>query len=150
MEVTNGAPGLSFRDEAEAATFARLLGEAIWRGWKVRQAEPPRLLADVRKDLDAALRAGRGRMDSQATSRSGPVQAAPGQLPPSSDQPVTLIGTEMAARLANVHPRTVRKWIKRGLVDARPGPRGAHLVDVATLAMQISRNRKGDDEREAA
>jgi hypothetical protein len=147
VEVTSGAPGLTFQDEAEARRFARELDEAIKFGYRLRRAEPPWLLNTARKGLDARLGAARGRTDSQVSRHIGPVQAAPGQIAASSDQPDTLVGTEMAARIARVDPRTVRKWIDKRLIDAVRGPRGEHLVEVGSLHMQISRSRKGDDER---
>ena len=147
MEVTSGAPGLSFRDEAEARKFARELGEAIRFGYLVRRAEPPWLLNAAYKDLGARLGAAEGRTDPQVSLGSGPVQAAPAHIAASSHQPGTLIGTEMAARLASVHPRTIRKWIEKRRIDAVKGPRGEHLVDAGSLAMQMSRIRKENDER---
>jgi hypothetical protein len=146
MQVTSGGFGLTFRDEGEAADFARQLGDALRRGWGIHQAEPPLVLKTAWRDLDAALRAGWGRTNAQVNASRGPIGAAPGGIAPSSEQPDTL-GTELAAKLANVHPRTLRKWIKGRLVEARRGPRGAYQVDVASLAAQISRSRteRNDD-----
>jgi len=58
-----------------------------------------------------------------------------------------VLTVEVAAKLADVHPRTVRKWLTRGAVQSARGPRGAHLVDAGSLAAMISRRRKGDDEQ---
>jgi hypothetical protein len=146
VEVTSGAPGLTFRDEGEAAAFADQLGEAIRRGWAVRQLEPPWLLAAARQGLSVALGAARGRSSAQVIAGRGPVRAAHGGPAPRSYQPDTLT-TEIAARLAEVHPRTVRKWIARGTVQSVRGPGGAHQVDAGSLAVMISRRRKEDDER---
>jgi hypothetical protein len=149
VEVTSGAPGLTFRDEDEAAAFARLLREAIRRGWGVHHLEPPWLLAAVSRDLSAAVRATTSPASAQASPGRGPVRAAPGDSAACSDQPDRLT-VEVAARLAEVHPRTVRKWIARGAVLSVRGPRGAHLVDAGSLVAVISRRREGSDERKAA
>lgn len=149
MEVTRGAPGLTFRDEDEAAAFARQLREAIRRGWGVHHLEPPWLLAAASRDLSTAVRATTGPASALASPGRGPVRAAPGDSAARSDEPDRLT-VEVAARLAEVHPRTVRKWIARGAVLAVRGPRGAHLVDAGSLVAVISRRREGTSERKAA
>ena len=145
MQVTAGAPGIGFRDEAEAAQFAEQLREAIRRGWGVHRLEPPWLLDAARRGLDASLGATRGRMSSQVTAGCGPDPAAPGGPAQRSYQPERLT-VEVAARLAEVHPRTVRKWLTRGAVQSARGPRGEHLVDAGSLVAKISRSRKEHDE----
>ena len=145
MEVSSGGPAITFRDEGEAAAFARQLAEAIKLGYRVRRAEPPRLLSTVRKDLAAALASARFPLDTQVSPYGGSAEAEAGLIAPPSDQP-DMLGTELAARLANVTPRTVRTWIRERRVEARRGPRGVLLVDLASLAAEISRRRAGSED----
>jgi hypothetical protein len=146
VEITTGSLVIAFRDEGEAAAFADQLGEAIRRGWAVHRLQPPRLLAAARQGLRTALGAAGGRASAQAAGGGGPAGAAPGGPAARSYQPDTLT-TEIAARLAEVHPRTVRKWIAEGAVQSVRGPRGAHQVDAGSLAVMISRRRKEHDEQ---
>lgn len=150
MEVTSGAPAITFRDEGEAAAFARQLREALKLAYGVRHAELPYLLRAARDGLNAAFGATEGRLYPQADARRGPSGAALSHDARRSYEPVRLT-VEEAARLAEVHPRTVRKWITGRDIEAVRGPRGAHLVDVSSLTAKIiSRRRKEDDESKAA
>jgi hypothetical protein len=150
VDVTSGAPSLTFRDEGEAADFARQLREALKLGYTVRGNHPPRLLRAARDGLSAAFGATGGRTYPQADARRGPSGAAPARDVRLSYEPAMLTVKE-ASRLAEVHPRTVRKWIERRHVEARRGPGGAHQVDMGSLTAKIiSRRRKGNDESRAA
>lgn len=146
MHVTSGAPCLTFRDEGEAAAFARLFREALNLAYGVRRAEVPYLLRTARDGLNASFGATRGNIYAQFNGPSGPSGAAPAHDRPRSYEPVRLKVKE-AARLAEVHPRTVGKWIERRQVEAVPGPRGSYLVDVGSLTAKIiSRSRKDGGE----
>ena len=65
-----------------------------------------------------------------------------GDVEPAGD-PDTLMSVDDAARLAEVHPRTIRKWIQRGHVQAWQGHcRGEPLrVDIASLWVYIRQRR---------
>lgn len=146
MQVTTGAPCLAFRDEGEAAAFARLFREALTLAYGVRRAEVPYLLRVARDGLNASFGATEGDIYAQLSGLSSPSGAAPAAGEPRSYEPVRLKVKE-AARLAEVHPRTVSKWIKARQVEAVADPRGAQLVDVSSLVAKIiSRRREGDDE----
>lgn len=149
MEVHRGGVVVTFNDEGEAAAFARQFREALRLAYGVRHAELPYLLRAVRDGLNAASGATEGRMYPQAGARRGPSGAAPGHDARRSYEPVRLT-VEEAARLAEVHPRTVRKWITGRDIEAVRGPGGAHLVDMGSLTAKIISRRRKDGDSKAA
>jgi hypothetical protein len=133
----------------DCAELGRQLAEAIRLAYRVRGRQAPRHLLAFSDQVNAVVRAARGRTETQVTSSHGPVRGRERPSLPLSDQPVTLTTSE-AAQLAGVHERTVRKWIQRGDVATSQDHEGApHLVYLASLAAKISQRRK-DDESKAA
>jgi hypothetical protein len=147
MEVSGSAAAITFGSEGEAAAFARQFREALHLAYGVHRAEPPYLLRAARDGLNATVGADGGRAYPQAGAGRGPSGAAPGHDPRSSYQPA-LLTVQEAARLAEVDPRTLRKWIERRQVEACRGPGGAHQVDMGSLVAKIIiRRRNGNDEQ---
>lgn len=142
MHVTRGAPGLGFRDDAEAEAWTRQLGQAIQLGWRVRRAAPPSLLDASYQGLKASFMSANVRVNEQVRPGSGLIEADIALAGPCSEEP-DMLGTELAARLAGVDPRTMRRWIKDGLVEASRGPRREHRVNLASLTARIQREPEG-------
>jgi hypothetical protein len=134
-------------DEAEAGALARQVAEAVRLAYTARGRPPPHLLLEVARSLRGAAR---GRVAPLASTPSGLPGGPEVAFLSSSDQPATTLGTDEAARLGEVHPRTIRKWIQRGRVQARRGPRGDLRVDIASLAAYLSERRKEHENRKAA
>lgn len=145
MEVTSGAPGITFRDEGEAALFADKLAEALKLGYGVRRAEPPWILRTAGDKLSAALGgSARFRKDAQVSARRGTGEFRDGPSSPLSDQPVRLSIRE-AAQLAQVSEGLMRRLCRRKDVQASGGNGSPWVVDIASLAAWISRRRREDN-----
>lgn len=57
-----------------------------------------------------------------------------------------LVSTEEAARAMNVHPVTLRRWLKAGIVKAADVTAGGHARwDVANLRQQVRDHRARSD-----
>jgi hypothetical protein len=134
-------------DEAEAV--GRELAETLRLAHRARGQMPPARLTAFSDRLNAAARAASGRVSAQASTATGPPAGRCGAPLPVSDQPVTLTVAQ-AAVLAEVDPRTVRKWIARRQVEAARGPGGGYEVDIASLALRVSERRKEDSYPKAA
>lgn len=140
MEVLSG-PVVVTLSQDDAATLGGQLAEALKLAYRARGQMPPSLLTAFSDRLNVAARAVRGQFPPQASMGRGPSGGQCGPPLPVSDQPATLT-VALAAALAEVDPRTVRKWIARREVDASRGPRGAWRVDIASLASWINARRK--------
>lgn len=145
--MLTGRAAVIVLSEAETAALARQLGEAIRLGYTARGNLPPHLLQRVARVVSEGLQ---GPADVQVSNMAGPYEAAPGRSLPSSRQPDSTLSTDEAARLGKVHPRTIRKWIRRGRVQARRGPRGELRVDIASLAAWLDGRRTEHDDDKAA
>jgi hypothetical protein len=130
-------------DEHETALLGRQLADAV-KLWHARGSGAPAFLEAFSGRVNTAVRAAKGRTSEQVKSGRGPGEAAPGRFPPCSDEPVRMT-TKEAAVLAEVDPRTMRKWIEGGAVEADRGPRGAHRVDMSSLVVWLSQHRRQDE-----
>lgn len=149
MEFTSRGPSLDFRDDDEAEAFGYQIATAIKLAYDVRDAAVPSLLRAARDYLvPDASGAMRGNVNPQVIAPRGPSKVAPGHDVPRSDQVGVTVNE--AARLARVHPRTVRKWLEAHRVDSVRSPRGVQLVDWGSLAAEITRRQKETDDRKAA
>ena len=148
MEVLSG-PVVIYLSQDEAAALGRDLAQVLRLAHGTRGQAPPALLEAFSGRLNAVARAARGRDQGQVSVPRGLPQGRSAPPLPPSEQPARLTVAQ-AATLAEVDPRTMRKWIQRRHVDACRGPRGALLVDIASLAAWISQRRKEERHREAA
>jgi hypothetical protein len=142
VDVLSG-PVVLVLGQDEATALGRQLAETLRLAYRSRGQMPPSLLTAFADRLSTAARAARGQVPAQVTAGGGPGKGRSGPPLPVSEQPATLT-VDQAAVLAEVDPRTVRKWIARREVEAARGPRGAYRVDIASLGLWISEHRKGD------
>ena len=142
MEVLSG-PVVIVLSQDEAEALGGELAEALRIAHRARGQHPPARLEAFSGRLNAAARAARGQVPGQASGGPGPARGRSARPLPASDQPATLTVAQ-AAVLAEVDPRTVRKWLARRQVEAARGPKGAYRVDIASLAAWISQRRKED------
>lgn len=142
MEISSWPVSIHLELE-EAEDVGRELAELLRLSYRARgQLAPARLVA-FSDGLNAAARATRGRASGQVSRGGGPAGGRSASLLPVLEQPAVLTVAQ-AAVLAEVDPRTVRKWIARRQVEAARGPAGAYGVDIASLALWISERRKRD------
>jgi hypothetical protein len=133
----------------EAEAVGRELAETLRLAHRARGQVPPARLTAFSDRLNAAAKAAKGRASAQASTGTGLVGGRCGPSLPVSDQPATLTVAQ-AAVLAEVDPRTVRKWIARRQVEAARGPGGAYEVDIASIALRVSERRRDDSYLKAA
>jgi excisionase family DNA binding protein len=145
VEVHREGISASWTD-AEAA----LLGDQLAKAVQLfrRSGQPvPLMLRTFADQMNAAVRATRGTANAQVTPPGCPVRGNGIPTLSCSDEPDTLMSVDAAAELAEVHPRTVYKWVQRGHVQAWQDPRNGEplRVDIASLWVYIGQRRREHD-----
>ncbi len=147
MDVLSGP--VVVLDGNDCAVLGPQLVAAIKLAYVTRGRPPPRHLLDFADQVNALVRAAKGRTDAQANTPHGPAAGREWPLLPALDPEPAKLTTNEAARLAEVDARTVRKWIQKRDLEASRDHKGAYLVDIGSLAAVIGRRRK-ENQRKAA
>ncbi len=151
MEVTGGTPAITFRDEGEAAAYARQLVEAIRFGYVARGTHPPLMLLESANGLNRLIRGSVGGSGHTASSAPVPGTSEPANSPDPQlcDQPV--LTAKEAARYAEVSAEYATRIFRRG--DLGPRTRkvnGMWSVDSRELAAWCEARRRKENSQEAA
>lgn len=138
----------------ELEVLGRQLGEAIRRGWGVRQAAPPHEL------LEFAIAVNKLAAGARRTGRSGSGAGQRGSAEPRntrivpgaevSGQPARTLSVQEAAQAAEVSESYVRRLVRERILEVRDsqGPRYAIYAD-SLAAWQERRRRKENDPKAA-
>jgi len=151
VEVTAGTPVITFRDEGEAAAFARQLVEVIRLGYVARGAHPPLLLLEGAERLSSAVRGSDGGSGQTGRSAQVPGTSEPGGLPdpPACRKPV-LTATE-AARYAEVSTEYLTRICRGGVLGPRTRKvKGQWSVDSRELAAWCEATRRKENTQKDA
>lgn len=137
-------------DEDDLPSLDLELREALYRGWKVRRAHPPRRLLNLAGLVNAEAESS-GFRDSTAgqdPARNSRLFRAGSSLQ-SSDQP--FLSARAAAKIAGCSVEYMRRACSRGDVKARQrgGYRSAWQVDASDLDRWVTSRRRENKQKAA-
>lgn len=151
MEVTSGTPAITFRDEGEAAAYARQLVEAIRLGYVTRGTHPPLLLLESASGLNRLIRGSAGGSGQTASSVPLPGTSEPASSPDPQPCNQPVLTAKEAARYAEVSAEYLTRICRRGVLGPRTRKvKGKWSVDSRELAAWCEAGRRKENTQEAA